>query len=105
MPLRYLRKVENFDLARLNLVGWLLFFICVGLVIVAIILMIGSPIDPGDGDGFVHGLKAHAISYGMLAMAALVFVGARSILSQFGISIIRNPKKLDKDVRKRGTVV
>jgi hypothetical protein len=93
MVFRILRKIESFDLARLNLVGWTVFFVCIALVGFAIFLIINTPLDIGKGHGFWHEVKVHAESYGMLVLAALVFVGARIVLSLLGISVYRKGRR------------
>jgi hypothetical protein len=96
MLIKMLRNIENFDLGKLNIVGWLLFFVCVGLAIGAICLLVNSPFDPSNGHGFVHEVTSHALGYTMLGLAALVFLVARLTLGHFGISIYRKIKPITK---------
>jgi hypothetical protein len=88
------KKLEfaNFDLSRLNAVGWILFLasmaVCLGAIFLTVrFLDTENPAQGGKDRGLLK-----ILGVGCLLLAIGYFLGARSLLGYFGISIYREAK-------------
>ncbi|MGB7345760.1 MAG: hypothetical protein WBD20_16205 [Pirellulaceae bacterium] len=82
-------KIAHFDLAKLTLVGWLLFLSTTGLLLAACFLLAFEAEDLAEA-ALENRMSQRILGVIMIAASVAFFAGMRKLLEKFGVTIYRS---------------